>query len=91
MENIDILSSDPSLDPISELYIRKGKLDYLALNFDPYSKAVTKEIGNYLDEFELTQYQNDPFKLTNQILTLLDIVNTQIENVNINTKKDKNE
>jgi hypothetical protein len=48
------------------------KLNFLCLNFDPYSNYVSTEVENILSEYQLTDYISNPFEFTNIVLQILD-------------------
>ncbi|MBL7666218.1 MAG: hypothetical protein JNM93_13865 [Bacteriovoracaceae bacterium] len=56
--------------PNDEMQLKK--LQYLALNFDPYNPYYNHEIENILKEFNLSQLTENPFSFTNRLLQLLD-------------------
>jgi hypothetical protein len=50
------------------------KLNFLCLDFDPYSDGMSQEAENLIEEFELSSYCSNPFDFTNVILQMLDKV-----------------
>jgi hypothetical protein len=48
------------------------KLNFLCLNFDPYSDHISTEVENILSEYKLSDYISNPFEFTNIVLQILD-------------------
>lgn len=48
------------------------KLNFLCLNFDPYSEHMSTEVENIINEYDLTPYTSNPFEFTNVVLQILD-------------------
>ena len=56
-------------------------LQYLCRNFDPYqNEKVNRKTKKLLKEFNLTEYADNPFTITNQLLLLLDQAETELHN-----------
>jgi hypothetical protein len=56
------------------------KLNYLCLNLDPYNCLDLKqEEENIINEFELKEYLSNPFRFTNILLQLLDLVEAELK------------
>ncbi len=57
---------------LEQLKLTHKKLSYLCLNFDPFTaEANTQEVENLINEFDLKEFINDPYKLTNYLLQKL--------------------
>ena len=48
------------------------KLNFLCLNFDPYSDFKSTEVENIITEYNLEPYCSNPFEFTNIVLQILD-------------------
>ena len=57
-----------------------NELSFLCLNFDPYQTETPKEIQKLLQKYRLFDL-DDPFMVTNRLLTLLDQVETQLKSL----------
>lgn len=57
----------------------KKKLDFLALNLDPYNQDnFSLEAENILDEFNLRSALLDPFLFTNTVLRYIDFTQEEV-------------
>lgn len=57
------------------------KLNFLCLEFDPYSFDLEDQtVATILNEFELQDFLDNPFIFTNIVLQLLDITEEAIKN-----------
>jgi hypothetical protein len=56
----------------AELNLAIQKLNFLCLNFDPYSGHMITEVENIISEYRLAEYTSNPFEFTNLVLQILD-------------------
>lgn len=63
---------------LKSLSLIQKKLNFLCLEFDPYSQAdMPQEVESILNEFNLMEYIENPFEFTNIILQMLN--HTELE------------
>ncbi|MCO4754492.1 MAG: hypothetical protein KC478_08410 [Bacteriovoracaceae bacterium] len=63
-----------------ELELTQKKLNWLCLEFDPYSgDELSSEETNIIEEYELEYSLSNPFEFTNIVLQMLDLLETEIK------------
>ena len=55
------------------------KLNFLCLNFDPYSLTMSTEVENIINEYKLLAFTTNPFHFTNIVLQILDKTENEIK------------
>lgn len=61
-----------SMNEYSDVELLLKKLQYLGLNFDPFSGDKTIECEQVMDQLGITLHLQNPFQATNLLLRLLD-------------------
>lgn len=64
---------------VLEVELLMKKLQFLGLNYDPFSGDATGECQQIMENLGLTTHLQDPFKATNILLRLLDQTEARIK------------
>lgn len=63
-----------------ELELIKKKIDFLCMNYDPYSTIIENQVVlNIIEEFKIEPFLDDPFETTHLLLKISDLLEQRIK------------